>query len=469
MSLTHDAVKVFKNTIFFVTHRHDYKDDSPLLIDPPELAPSAPMMDESLLAVARDSADIRREHDAILAKASTLANLQNELHAAFDRAYQALDDLAEARSQLAKAERTARFEREARESVSERLASTTSDYHRTVSDVERLRPEVRRLDHALAQANSRIVELETDQTSLNAVYDEARSEIEHRRAEEAQLRREHDSVHVELSSANAYVALKINEIAQLHERNEIAEQSSRASVRALDEARVEAANALARLDEERVALASSDSRIAALEAQLRELTDKFLNAGSVWSLECERANETISRLKEDLAQAGGRDEAFQRLLTASQSETNLLRRQGADLEGQLSEMRIKLSQTQARAQTAESVRDHLRADLMNSRNLHQSLLRRVKPLIASLRDKAAESAKLNSTLTDFERRFATYQVETGASIKHLQDKETQLVAELEAERARRVVAEGALAIDRSFRPSDAYRSHPDAPALKAIM
>jgi len=469
MSLTNDAVKVFKNTIFFVTQRHDVRDHSPLLIDPPALAPSAPMMDESLLAVARDSADIRREHDTILAKASMLSTLQNELHAAFDRAYHALDDLGEARSQLAKAERTAKFERDAREAVSERLASTTSDYHRTVSEVERLRPEVRRLDNALGQANARISEMEADQTSLNAAFDDARNEIERRRAEEAQLRREHDAANVELASANAYIAQKINEIGQLHERCEIAEQSARASARALDEARHEAANALARLDEERVALASSESRIAALEAQLRELTDKFSIARSVWTQDSERANEIISRLKEDLAQAGGRDEALQRLLTASQSETNLLRRQGSELEGQLSELRIKLSQTHARAETAESVRDHLRADLLNSRNLHQSLLRRVKPLIASLRDKAAESAKLSSTLADFERRFAAYQAETGAAIKHLQDKETHLVADLEAERARRVVAEGALAIDRSFRPSDAHRSRAEAPTLTSMM
>ena len=469
MSLTNDAVKVFRNTISFVTHRHDLKDHSPLMLVPPELAPSAPMMDESLLAVARDSADIRREHDAILAKASTLATLQNELHAAFGRAYHALDELAEARSQLAKAERTAKFEREARETVSERLASTTSDYHRTVSEVERLRPEVRRLESALLQANSRIADLEADQNSLNASLDEARNEIERRRAEEAQLRREHDAANVELTSANAYVAQKISEISQLHERCEIAEQSARASARALDEARTEAANALARLDEERVALASSESRIAALEAQLRELSDKFSIARSIWTQDSERANETISRLKEDLAQAGGRDEALQRLLSAAQSETNHLRRQGGELEGQLSELRIKLSQSQARAETAEALRDHLRADLLNSRNLHQSLLRRVKPLIASLRDKAAESAKLSSTLADFERRFAAYQAETGAAIKSLQDKETHLVADLEAERARRVVAEGALAIDRSFRPSDAPRNRPEASSLTSIM
>ena len=51
-----------------------------------------------------------------------------------------------------------------------------------------------------------------------------------------------------------------------------------------------------------------------------------------------------------------------------------------------------------------------------------------------------------------ERRFLTYQSEAGDTIRTLQDRETQLVADLEAERARRVVAEGALAIDRSFRP-----------------
>ena len=125
MSLTDDAVKVFKNTLMFVKHKPDGREAPPMMIEPPHLDPPPPMMDESLLAVARDSADIRREHDSILAKTSVLASLQGELHAAFDRAYQALADLAEARSLLAKAERSAKFERDARESVSERLAATT--------------------------------------------------------------------------------------------------------------------------------------------------------------------------------------------------------------------------------------------------------------------------------------------------------------------------------------------------------
>jgi chromosome segregation ATPase len=464
MSLTDDAVKVFKNTMLFVKHKPEGRDSLPLLIDPPELSVAAPMIDESLLAVARDSADIRREHDSILAKTSALLTLQDELHAAFDRAYQALGDLAEARSLLAKAERTAKFERDAREAVSERLASTTSDYHRTVAELERLRPDVRRLDAALAQANERVADLEGDQIALSARIEEARTDIERRRAEEAQLRREHDAVHVELAAANAYIGQKIAEIAQLHERCEIAEQASRASARALDEARSEAGTALARLDEERVALASAESRVVALEAQLRGLTDKFSSASAGWTQDAERAHETVSRLKDELAQAMGRDEALQRLLSGAQSEAGQLRRQHADQESQISELRLKLTQALARAENAETARDQRRGDLATSRNLHQSLLRRVKPLIASLRDKSAESGKLSATLADFEKRFATYQAESGATIRHLQDKETQLVADLEAERARRVVAEGSLAIDRSFRPSEAHRGRPEAGA-----
>ena len=249
----------------------------------------------------------------------------------------------------------------------------------------------------------------------------------------------------------------------MHERCEIAEQAARASARALDEARSEAGTALARLDEERVALASAESRVAALEAQLRELTDKFSSASAGWTHDAERAHDSISRLKDELSQAMGRDEALQRLLSGAQSEAGQLRRQHADQESQISELRLKLTQTLARAESAETERDKRRGDLATSRNLHQSLLRRVKPLIASLRDKVAESAKLNTTLADFEKRFATYQAESGATIRHLQDKETQLVADLEAERARRVVAEGSLAIDRSFRPSEAHRGRLEAP------
>src|SRR5439155_6890413 len=117
--------------------------DTPLIDQPsPPTAPT--LLEQSLLAVARDGADIRRNHDAILSKASLLTSLQDDLLAVFDQSYQALEQLAEARSQLSKAETVAKFEHEERETVAQRLVSMTASYHQTVSELEKLRPEAKR-------------------------------------------------------------------------------------------------------------------------------------------------------------------------------------------------------------------------------------------------------------------------------------------------------------------------------------
>ena len=194
---------------------------------------------------------------------------------------------------------------------------------------------------------------------------------------------------------------------------------------------------------------------------MRDLTEKFSTARAGWSQEAERFNENISRLTDDLAQACGRDEAHQRLLVSAQADLAVLRRQRSELETQLAENQSNSVRMLARAESAEATRDAFSNELATSKRLHQSLLRRVKPMISALREKNAESIKLAATLADFERRFFTYQTETGETIRALQEKETQLVADLETERARRVVAEGALAIDRSFRPIEMQRKRTD--------
>ncbi len=463
MSLTNDAVTVFKNTLMSVMHKPDSKplEALPPLDPPMEIEASPPtvpsLLEQSLLAVARDSADIRRDHDAILSKAATLNTLQEDLLAVFDRAYQALEQLAESRSQLSKAEAVAKFEREARETASQRLASMTASYHQSVSEVERLRPEAKRLETALSQSAERLAHFEAENATLAEQLSEAKAEIERKSAQEATTRRDLEAARAELGAANTYAAQKIAEVAQLNERCEIAEQASRASARALEESRAEAANALVRLDEERVNLASSESRVTALETQLKDLGEKFSASSAAWSQDAERFNETVSRLKDELSQANGRDEAHQRLLVSAQAEIAALRRQAGDLETQLGDSRLNASQLQSRVEAAEAAREAAASDLGTSKRLHQSLLRRVKPMIAALREKNAESVKLATTLADMERRFLTYQSEAGESLRALQDREMQLVADLEAERARRVVAEGALAIDRSFRPTETSR------------
>jgi chromosome segregation ATPase len=338
----------------------------------------------------------------------------------------------------------------------------TASYHQTVSELEKLRPEAKRLETSLRQTSDRLAQFETENASLNDQLNEAKTEIERKSVLEAAARREHEAAKAELAATNAYVAQKITEISQLQQRCEIAEQAARASARALEESRSECANALVRLDEERVELASAQSYITAQETQLRELGDKFSAARAGWSQEAERFNETVGRLKDELAQSIGRDEAHQRLLSAAQADVAALRKQQGDLEAALAESRLDASQLLARAVAGEAARDQVAEDLSTSKRLHQSLLRRVKPMITALRERNAEGVKLASTLAEMERRFLAYQSEAGETINSLQARETQLVADLETERARRVVAEGSLAIDRSFRPIETQRKKSDA-------
>lgn len=454
MSLTHDAVSAFKNRFLSAIHGHG---DPPAEVGVGVEGSSSAARDASeqgLLAVAHDGSEMHHTHNAILSKVALLTTLQDDLLKTFDRAYLTLEQLAEARTQLARAEAIAKFQHEERESAARRLASMTESYHQTVGELEKLRPETNRLESESRQANEKLTRLEADNSALSEQLLEARAHIERVLSEVAQVRSEHDVVKADLVSTNAYLEQMHAEAAQLRGRCEIAEQSARASVRALDGARSERAAALSQLDEKRVSLASAQSRIAALQTQLSELEDKFSEARAVWSQESERFNDSISRLNSELAQAEGRDEAHQRLLSAAQADLGSLRNQCGDLGNQLAQAKLTAGQTLVRAQTAEASRDQLAGDLATSKRLHQSLLRRVKPLIDGLRKKNAENIKLERTLADFEKRFETFQSETTESIRVLQDREAALVAELEVERARRVVAQGALAIDREMRTID---------------
>src|ERR1700690_3269259 len=234
MSLTNDAVTVFKNTLMSVIHKPEQRalpaPLAPVMVEQttsPTTVPS--LLDQSLLAVARDAADIRRDHDAILTKTATLSTLQEDLHGAFERAYQALEQLAEARSQLAKAEAVARFEHEARENAAQRLSGMTATYHQTVSELEKLRPEARRLETSLRQTGDRLLQVAIEDATLTKPPNEWKAESERRTASEAALRREHEELKTELASTNGYVAQRVSEISQLHERCEIAEQGARTS------------------------------------------------------------------------------------------------------------------------------------------------------------------------------------------------------------------------------------------------
>ena len=168
----------------------------------------------------------------------------------------------------------------------------TATYHQTVSELERLRPETKRLETSLRETGDRLLQIEVENASLTEQVNEGKAEIERRNASEAGLRREHEAVKAELASTNGYVAQRVSEITALHERCEIAEQGARTSARALEESRSECASALMRLDEERVKLASAESVVTALDSQLKDLGEKFSSSRAAWSQEAEGFNDT---------------------------------------------------------------------------------------------------------------------------------------------------------------------------------
>ena len=177
MSFSQDAVASLKSTFLSVVQKHDPKAQELPPFEPAS-PPTAPeLMERSLLAVARDSADIRRNHDAILTKAATLSTLQDDLLEAFDRAYLALEQLAEARSQLARADAVAKFEREERVAAAQRLSTMTSSYHQSVAEVGKLRPELNRLETTLRQTADRLDQQETEAAEIGERLSEAQAEI----------------------------------------------------------------------------------------------------------------------------------------------------------------------------------------------------------------------------------------------------------------------------------------------------
>ena len=81
-------------------------------------------------------------------------------------------------------------------------------------------------------------------------------------------------------------------------------------------------------------------------------------------------------------------------------------------------------------------------------------MRRVKPLIAALRQKKTELSQMALRIEDLEGRFDSRRLELESVIEQLQEKMTVLIEDLEAERSRRILAEGALGLDRDKRVAE---------------
>ena len=155
--------------------------------------------------------------------------------------------------------------------------------------------------------------------------------------------------------------------------------------------------ALSKLDEERVHLASSESRSAAQEAQLfGSRRDLSLRRGRPWSGESEPAcNATVGELR--VRACANERPSTRRVIAWSSACAERPRRPEPPVRRSGGQSGRKVASPfsirRRRAEGAEAARDRLVNDLSTSKRLHLSLLRRVKPIGSrSLREMNAESA-----------------------------------------------------------------------------
>jgi hypothetical protein len=103
---------------------------------------------------------------------------------------------------------------------------------------------------------------------------------------------------------------------------------------------------------------------------------------------------------------------------------------------------------------AEAELDKTLAGNISSRAQRRAMMRRVKPLIAALRQKKTELSQMALRIDGLEGRFDSRRLELEAIIEQAQEKMTGLIEDLEAERSRRILAEGALGLDRDKRVAE---------------
>ena len=89
-----------------------------------------------------------------------------------------------------------------------------------------------------------------------------------------------------------------------------------------------------------------------------------------------------------------------------------------------------------------------------TKSQQRNLVRRVKPLIAALREKQVEARKLALQIEDLESRLDVRGRELEALNLNSETRLRALIEELETERSRRILAEGALGLDRDTRAAD---------------
>ena len=407
-----------------------------------------------LSAVGRENEEVRRRHESIIRKASLLSSLEDDLSEVFDHTSQILDDLEQTKSELAKREAIGKFEREANEAALQRIKELSEAQERTRSELDLLRPEMQRLSVLAGEAEVRIAQHEADGATLRDQLASANRDLAKQRELTRYGVQELEAARAELKMADLVIGQRNADVGDSAQRLEIAEKT----ISSLNAALAESQNGLARcitdLEDARVGLDASRNRIVNLESELHDFQQEHTRMRGLWQREADQHRADVAGLQVQLDQATGIGEVHARLLAEARVEL----RAGADAlkrtERRALEAELAVDQGAQKLQAVEAARDSAHADHAMTKSQQRNLVRRVKPLIAALREKQIEARKLALQIEDLESRLDVRGRELEALNLNSETRLRALIEELEAERSRRILAEGALGLDRDTRAAD---------------
>ena len=409
---------------------------------------------EYLSAVGRENEEIRRRHDSIIRKAGLLSTLEDDLSEVFGHTSQILDDLERTKSELAKREAIGKFEREANEAALQRIKELGDAHERARSELDLLHPEMQRLSALSSEAEIKIAHHESESAMLRDQLAGANRELTKQSELARYSAQELEASRTELKMADLVIAQRNTDVAESAQRLEIAEKS----ISTFNVALAESQNALARgmtdLEDARVGLDASRNRIANLESELHDFQQEHTRMRGLWQREADQHRADVAELQSQLDQANGVSGVHERLLAEARIELQTKNDEIKRAERRAQEAELAANHGEHKFKAAEASRDAALLDHASAKAQQKTMLRRVKPLIASLREKHNETSQMALRIQDLDTRLEARASELATAAASSEARVRALIEELEAERSRRMLAEGALSTDRDARAAE---------------
>ena len=412
----------------------------------------APEFSASALAeLGHETEAIRRQHRDLLGGVQALARLEAPLQAVFERSEALFGEFANARAELAQSEGLREVENEALVAATRRIADLSGVNEKMRSEIDAARAEAARLSQSLATTQKDAIDAEAQKNALLDEFNQTQAEFaalkEQARHTEADL----EALRDVLKEADARGALSTHELAKTQEKLAIAEQTGAALAKRLEEARADGARILAELANERDEHATLRNKAASLETTLQMQVADHGRMRALFQAEADKLNEEIGALRTQTVRAEAVEAVRERLLQEAQTDRMATAEQLTAAERRINELTHALQQSEESLSMMEKARERAEGRVNAAQATQKRMLRRVTPLIASLREKTQDVRAKASLIAELEIRIEERTRELNALTQMSDQRAAALTAELETERARRTLAEGALGDDRERR------------------